>query len=210
MKKYKLLLADDHRIFAEALANYLRDECELVGIVEDGIKLIDAARKLRPDVVITDISMPVLSGMEAMRRLRQLGIQAKIIFLTMYSDAGLASEAVLAGASGYLPKNSAGEELLSAIREVMAGRIYVSPEIAGDVITSMANRSPMRGKTPTPRQRDVLRLIAMGLSVKQVAAELDLSPRTVETHKYEMMHNLGMQSTADLVHYAIRCGLVAC
>jgi two-component system, NarL family, response regulator NreC len=210
MPRPKLLLADDHRIVAQAIANYLRDECELVGIVENGMQLIEAARKLKPDIIISDISMPVLSGVEALRRLRKMGIEARVIFLTMYTEASLASSALEAGVSGYLPKNAAGEELVTAIREVMSGKVYLSPQIARDVLTSLTENAGKLGKALTGRQCDVLRLIANGLNVKQIAAELEISPRTVETHKYEMMHNLGVQSVAELVHYAIRSGLVAC
>ncbi|HEX4795809.1 MAG TPA: response regulator transcription factor [Humisphaera sp.] len=206
----RVLLADDHKIVAQALASYLREECNLVGVVENGVQLLDAARALQPDVIVSDISMPVLSGVEALRQLRLEGLPCKVIFLTMHCEPSLVSQALQAGADGYVAKNAAGEELITAIREVMLGRAYVSPQIAGEVVVSMTDQSRRQGRTLTPRQCDVLRLISSGLNVKQIAARLDLSPRTVETHKYEMMHNLGVQSVAGLVHYAIRSGLVAC
>jgi DNA-binding NarL/FixJ family response regulator len=210
MSQPRLLLADDHLLVAQAIANYLSDDCELLGIVDDGQKLVNAARTLKPDIIVSDISMPVLGGIEAVKRLREEGCEAKIIFLTMYSEPGIASEALLAGVSGYLPKNSAGEELVTAIREVMNGHVYLSPSIAEGVVSAMVNRATKRGNPLTPRQGDILRLIAAGMNVKQIAAELELSPRTVETHKYEMMHSLGVKSVAELVRYAVRSGLVAC
>ena len=210
MTRPKLLLADDHRLVAQAIANYLQGECEIVGIVDDGLALIEAAKRLKPDVIVSDISMPVLGGMQALRRLQEEEIEAKIIFLTMYSEPEMVSQSLHEGVWGYLPKSSAGEELLTAIREVLQGRVYLSPLIARQFAASMADRTHQAAKSLTPRQEDVLRLIVDGLNVKQIAAELELSPRTVETHKYEMMHNLGIRSIAELVHYAIRHGLVAC
>jgi DNA-binding NarL/FixJ family response regulator len=208
MRRAKVLLADDHTIVAEGLKSLLKDQYELVGTVHDGGQLIDAAGSLRPDVIVTDFSMPVLSGLDALRRLKADRIDAKVIFLTMHADAVVATEAFRAGASGYLLKQAAGEELITAIEAVLDGRTYLTPRLTKDVITNLTT-SARDQVTLTPRQRDVLRLLAEGKRMKEVAAILGLSARTVETHKYEMMQALGLGSTAELVRYAIKHGLTA-
>ena len=208
-RRTRVLLADDHAIVAEGLATLLKGHFDLVGTVGDGSELIDAARQLRPDVVVADIAMPVLSGLEALRRLKAARSDAKVIFLTMHADAHLASEAFRAGARGYVLKQSAGEELIAAIREVLQGRTYLTPLITKDVIATLTESTPQPAVKLTPRQREVLRLIAEGRRMKEIAAILELSTRTVETHKYEMMRVLGVESTAELVRYAIQIGLVA-
>ena len=204
----KVLLADDHAIVAEGLATLLKEHFDLVGTVGNGNELIDLARKLRPDVIVTDIAMPVLGGLEALRRLKATRSEAKVIFLTMHADAQLATEAFRAGASGYVLKQSAGEELIAAIQEVLQGRTYLTPLMTKDVIANFTETTPPAVRL-TPRQREVLRLIAEGRRMKEIAAILELSTRTVETHKYEMMRGLGVESTAELVRYAIQIGLVA-
>ena len=207
-RRTKVLLADDHAIVAEGLATLLKDHFDLLETVGDGSALIDAARKLRPDVIVTDIAMPVLSGLEALRRLKAMRSEAKVIFLTMHADAQLATEAFRAGASGYVLKQSAGEELIAAIQEVLKGRTYLTPLITKYVIANLTESTPPTVKL-TPRQREVLRLIADGRRMKEIGAILELSTRTVESHKYEMMRALGVQSTAELVRYAIQIGLAA-
>ena len=207
-QRTKVLLADDHAMVAEGLANLLKDRFDLVGTVGDGSALIDAARKLRPDVIIADMTMPVLSGLEALRRLKAAKSDAKIIFLTMHADAALATEAIRAGASGYVLKISAGEELITAIQEVVQGRMYLTPLITKDVISTLTEPAPKPAVKLSPRQLEVLRYIAEGRRMKEIAAILDLSTRTVETHKYEMMRTLGVESTAELVRYAIQIALV--
>ena len=204
----KVLLADDHTVVAEGLATLLKNRFDLVGTVGNGSELIDAARKLRPDVIVADISMPVLSGLEALRRLKAARSDAKVIFLTMHADAQLATEAFRAGASGYVLKQSAGEELIAAIQEVLQGRTYLTPLMTKDVIANFTETTPPTVKLTT-RQREVLRLIAEGRRMKEIGAILQLSTRTVETHKYEMMRGLGVESTAELVRYAVQIGLVA-
>ena len=208
-RRTRVLLADDHAIVAEGLATLLKGHFDLVGTVGDGSELVDAARQLRPDVVVADIAMPVLSGLEALRRLKAARSDAKVIFLTMHADAHLASEAFRAGARGYVLKQSAGEELIAAIREVLQGRTYLTPLITKDVIATLTESTPQPAVKLTPRQREVLRLIAEGRRMKEIAAILELSTRTVESHKYEMMRGLGVESTAELVRYAIQIGLVA-
>ena len=208
-RRTRVLLADDHAIVAEGLATLLKSHFDLVGTVGDGSELIDAARQLQPDVVVADIAMPVLSGLEALRRLKTARSDAKVIFLTMHADANLASEAFRAGARGYVLKQSAGEELIAAIREVLQGRTYLTPLITKDVIATLTESTPQPAVKLTPRQREVLGLIAEGRRMKEIAAILELSTRTVETHKYEMMRVLKVESTAQLVRYAIQIGLVA-
>ncbi|MCI0457119.1 MAG: response regulator transcription factor [Gemmataceae bacterium] len=207
MPRARVLLADDHTIVAQGLASLLEDEFELVGVVGDGDALLAAARKLRPEVVVADMAMPVLSGLEALRQLRKEGSDCKVIFLTMHADAALASAALRAGASAYLLKHSAGDELIRAIGEVLEGRVYLTPLLARDVLpTQSGTRAEVK---LTPRQREVLGLIAEGRTMKQIAAALGLSRRTVESHKYDMMAALGVTTTAELIRYALQLGVVA-
>jgi DNA-binding NarL/FixJ family response regulator len=208
MRRPKVLLADDHTIVAEGLKSLLKDHYDLVGTVSDGGQLVEAARTLRPDVIVTDLSMPVLSGLDALRRLKAEQLDAKVIFLTMHADARVATEAFRAGARGFLLKQGAGEELITAIEDVLNGRTYLTPRLTKDVFTNLTASS--RDKLAlTPRQRDVLRLLADGKRMKEIASILGLSTRTVETHKYEMMHTLGLGSTAELVRYALKHGVTA-
>jgi len=207
MRRVRVLLADDHTIVVEGLSSLLKDHFELVGTVSDGSQLVDAAKTLRPDVIVTDLSMPVLSGLDALRRLKTEGIDAKVIFLTMHADARVATEALRAGANGFLLKQSAGEELITAIEDVLHGRTYLTPLLTKDVLASLTTPGQTDQVVLTPRQRDVLRLLADGKRMKEIAAVLGLSTRTVETHKYEMMQALGVGSTAELVRYAIKHNL---
>lgn len=207
----RVLLADDHAIVADGLASLLKDDFDLVGVARDGDELVNLATGLRPDVIVTDITMPGLSGMEALKRIRKEGVPAKVLILTMHDHPQLATGAFRAGASGYLLKHSAGDELIQAIREVLAGRVYVSPMIARDVMAALTS-SAMSTSTAaklTQRQVEVLQLIAQGKRMKEIGAALGLSRRTVESHKYEMMKALGVSSTAELVEYAIRHGFLA-
>ena len=211
MSKTRVLLADDHTIVAEGLRSLLEGEFEFVGTVGDGRALLDAAQKLKPDVIVADISMPLLNGLDAARQLKRDGATAKIIFLTMHAEAQLAAEAFRAGASGYLLKSSAGEELITAIHEVVKGRAYVTPLITRDVLSFLmdaARQTERAAVKLTPRQREVLQLVAEGRTMKEVASILNISARTVESHKYEMMDALGVQTNAELVQYAIKIGLV--
>jgi DNA-binding NarL/FixJ family response regulator len=203
MRRAKVLLADDHTIVADGLKSLLKDQYDLVGTATDGSQLIDAARNLRPDVIVTDFSMPVMSGLDALRRMKAERLEARVIFLTMHADARIATEAFRAGASGFLLKQAAGEELITAIEEVLQGRTYLTPRLTQDVISRLSTTAedPV---SLTPRQREVLRLLADGKRMKEIAAILGLSTRTVETHKYEMMQALGLGSTAELVRYAIK------
>jgi DNA-binding NarL/FixJ family response regulator len=193
------------------LQSLLKDTFDLLGLVHDGRALVEAAEKLRPEVIVTDISMPLMNGLEAIRQIRARRPNAKIIVLTMHHDTRLAAEAFRAGVSGYLLKVSPGEELINAIREVAEGRSYVTSLLAKDLINLLIDpgAAPREGISPlTPRQREVLQLIAEGRTAKEVAAILHISPRTAESHKYDIMQALGAQTTADLVQSAIRMKLV--
>ena len=203
MDRPTLLLADDHVIVADGLRSLLKDEFELVGSVTDGVALVDAAERLRPDVIVSDLAMPELDALGVLRALGRLDLPSRVIVLTMHADSHLAAEAFRLGAWGYVLKNSAGEELITAIRAVLAGREYLTPLIAGD-ISGETVRPPTPAVRPTQRQREVLRLIAEGKRMKEIAAILRVSPRTVESHRYEMMDALGFRSTAELIQYALR------
>ena len=208
MQRATVLIADDHAIVLEGLVNLLKDRFDVVGAVGDGRRLLDEAVRLRPDVIVTDISMPGASGLEVLRRLKAARSAAKVIVLTMHAEAELATEAVRAGASGYVLKQSAGAELVLAIDEALRGRVYLTPAVTRDVIAGIADGSARPEATLTPRQLEVLKLTVDGLRMKEIARILNLSTRTVETHKYEMMETLGVQSTAELVRYAIRHHLI--
>jgi len=204
MRRPTVLLADDHTIVTDGLAKILKDgDFDVVGAVRDGQQLIDAAMRLRPDVIITDLTMPHLSGLDVLARLKRDRIESKVIVLTMHHDADLATDAIRGGASGFLLKESAGDELLAAVRHALEGKVYITPTVTRDVMGRMAGDP--KGKEPqlTPRQRDILRLIVKGQRMKEIAANLGLSTRTVEGYKYEMMETLGVTSTAELVRYAL-------
>jgi DNA-binding NarL/FixJ family response regulator len=204
MRRTTVLIADDHTIVVEGLASLLKSDFEVVGVVRDGQLLVEAARRLRPDVIVTDISMPGLSGLDVLPRLKAERIDSKVVILTMHDDAELATRALRGGASAFLLKESAGEELVSAIHQVLQGRSYLTPAVTKAVMSRMGAGGAQPEPQLTPRQRDVLRLIVEGRRMKEIAAILHLSTRTVETHKYEMMQALGVHSTAELVRYAIQ------
>jgi DNA-binding NarL/FixJ family response regulator len=207
MPRATVLVADDHAVVAEGLASLLRGEFSLVGAVTDGAQLLEAARRLRPDVIVTDMAMPGLSGLDALRQLKADAVASRVIVLTMHADAQLAAEALRAGASGFVVKSVAGKELVAAIHTVLRGKTYLTAQLAQDVLAELATGGTAGGAKLTPRQREVLRLIAAGRTMKEVAAVLGLSPRTVETHKYQVMEALGLGTTAELVRYALEHGL---
>jgi DNA-binding NarL/FixJ family response regulator len=209
MKRSTVLLADDHAIVTEGLSRLLGDhDFDVVGTVRNGQLLIEAAKRLRPDVIVTDVSMPGLSGLDVLARLKTEGVDSKVIVLTMHNDANLAAVALRGGASGYLLKESAGDELVAAIRQALQGHFYLAPALTKEVMVHMAGSPRASEPQLTPRQLDVLRLIVKGQRMKEVATNLGLSTRTVETHKYEMMETLGLHSTAELVRYALDRRLV--
>jgi DNA-binding NarL/FixJ family response regulator len=209
MRRARVLLADDHAIVAEGVAKLLGAEFDLVATVADGGALVEETRIHHPDVVVADLAMPVLNGLEALSRIRAEAAGVKVIFLTMHGDPALAAQALRAGASGYVLKHSAGEELIRAIHEVLQGRVYVTPLIAGAALSAVAHRTgPLEGRL-TNRQLEVLRLVAEGHPMKEVAAALHISRRTVETHKYEIMQVVGVKTTAELIRFALDHFLVA-
>lgn len=210
MDRTKILLADDHTMFSQGLQSLLEGEFDLVGAVGNGQALIDAAQQVNPDVIIVDISMPVLNGFDAVRRLNEQGSKAKIIFLTMHADDRLLAEAFRCGGSGYVLKQSAGEELTLAIKQVLAGQKYVTPLIATEWVQNLSKQ--IHGGTRlslTRRQREVLQLVVEGCTMKEIATRLGISTRTAESHKYEMMEGLGVDNTAELIQYAVKLGLTA-
>jgi len=210
MKRARVLLADDHGIVVEGLKSLLEPEFELVGAVQDGRALMEAAEQLRPDVIVADISMPILNGIEAVRQIRKKDKQVKVVFLTMHPDVTYAASAFEAGASGYVLKHSAPSELVIAIHEALKGHVYVTPVIAGELMG--AYRKGFAQKTAnvelTSRQREVLQLLAEGKSAKEIALILNISTRTVEFHKYRVMEDLGIKTVAELVRYAVKHGIV--
>ncbi|RPH92675.1 MAG: DNA-binding response regulator [Lysobacterales bacterium] len=210
MKPVTVLLADDHRIVAEGLKRLLEPEFELIGVVEDGRALLVAARELQPDVIVSDISMPELNGVEALEELKKLIPEVRVVFLTMHHNVAYARQAMAAGALGYVLKHSAAEELILAVRAAAAGRTFVSPAIAGELLESLrAGDGPNDNPAArlTLRQREILRLLVDGHSAKAIAARLDISPRTVEFHKYAMMETLGVTTTAELIRFALQSGV---
>ncbi len=212
MKKYRLLIADDHMLVLEGLKRILEADFELVGMAENGRELLRLSEELKPDVVLVDISMPMLNGIDATRQLLKHTPNAKVIFVTMHADSDYVAEAFRAGASGYLLKRSAASELVSAIQEVMKGRYYVTPLVTREALSPLFGGSQEHRKlssTLTSRQREVLQLVAEGSSVKEIAAILKVSAKTVEFHKSALMDRLGIHTTAELTRYAIEHGLVA-
>jgi DNA-binding NarL/FixJ family response regulator len=208
MTRSRILMADDHRMLAEGLRSLLEPTYELVEIVEDGRALVEAAVRLQPDVIVADITMPLLNGLDAVEQLQRLGCQAKVIFLTMHKDPLYAARALRAGASGFVLKHSASTELLTAIQEALSGRTYVTPAIE-ELLERLPEPAPDSDVSLTRRQREVLQLFAEGHSAKEVAKLLHISARTAEGHKAQIMDLLGARSTADLVQCAIRHGLIA-
>jgi DNA-binding NarL/FixJ family response regulator len=207
MPRATVLLADDHAIVAEGLASLLHGEFALVGTVADGAQLVETARRLRPDLIVTDLAMPGLNGLDALRQLKADGLAARVVVLTMHADAHVAAEVLRAGASGFVVKHAAGQELIAALHAVLRGRRYVTPDLADDVLATLSEPPAPGAGALTPRQRDVVRLLAAGATMKEVAAALGLSPRTVETHKYQSMEALGLKTTAELIRYALEHGL---
>jgi len=209
MRPATVLLADDHRVFTDGLVHLLTDQLRVVGTVTDGPALIEAARRLQPDVIIMDLSMPNMSGLDALRQLHHDGLDSKVIVLTMHAEARLATEALRAGASGFVLKEESGEELLTAVDAVLDGRTYLTSALTKDVFEMLSRRSEVPPEPQlTARQLAVLRLIVDGRRMKEIASALDLSPRTVETIKYELMQHLDIHSTAELVRYAIERRLI--
>jgi len=210
-RRPRVLIADDHLLVAEALKSLLAPEFDLVGVVADGRALVEAAGMLRPDVIVADVSMPQLNGIDALLELRQGGDRVPVVFLTMHRDLTFARRALEAGASGFVLKHSAPAELILALRAALAGKIYMTPQFAGDIQQTMEQK-PQRSADPlasiTLRQREALQLLAEGHPAKVIANRLSISARTVEFHKYQMMETLGLHTNTELIHFAIKQGLV--
>jgi DNA-binding NarL/FixJ family response regulator len=212
MMQCRVLLGDAHEVVLEGLRRILdRPQFEVVGAVKDGLALVKAAQELRPNLIVSEIGMPLLNGVEAVRQIRKRDPKSKVVFLTMHPEAVHAVEAIHAGGSGYVLKSSPAEELVAAIQEVLEGRIYLTPALAEPVMRALqARRKNSSGATGhlTPRQREVLQMVAEGKTVKEAAAALRVSVRTVEFHKYRIMETLGLRSAAGLAGYAIKQGIL--
>src|SRR5207247_3097238 len=209
MNRTRILLADDHRMLLDALVNLLAKEFDVVGVARDGGALVDMAEHLQPDIIVVDISMPEVDGIDAARILQKEGNRAKILFLSMYADLPLVEEAFRTGASGYMLKSGGVDELVKAIQCVSRGGTYVTP-LLGDLISALLATGPQncRTATLTPRQIEILRLLAEGRTMKEIGEMLNITRRTTESHKYEIMRNLGLKTTAELIRYAIRINLI--
>jgi DNA-binding NarL/FixJ family response regulator len=208
MTRARILMADDHAMLLDAFSAVLEPEFDVVGAVTDGRRLLEEFSRLNPDVVLLDIAMPLLNGLDAGRQLKAQRKSVKLIYLTMNPNPDLAGEALRLGASGYVLKSSAAKELKQAIHEALLGRSYITPLITRDVVGSLIHSQPGRHELTT-RQREVLQLLAEGRSMKEVGAILDLTPRTVAFHKYRMMEQLRVKTSAELVQYAVKQGVVS-
>ena len=211
MKRPRVLLAENHRLLREAFAHLLQPSCDVVGAVGDGRALLAAAAERRPDIVVLDVALPLLNGLDAARQLRRVLPKVKLIFLTMSENADLAAEAFRIGASGYLLKNSGVSELLQAIQVVFQGRSYVTPLATRGMVDTLlrASEPARKGGELSPRRREVLQLLAEGHTMKETARILKITPRTVAFHKYGMMEEHGIKSNAELVHFAVRRRVVS-
>jgi DNA-binding NarL/FixJ family response regulator len=212
MSRGRVLLADDHQIIVEGLRSLLTPEFDVVGTVGDGRALVAQAAALQPDVMVVDISLPLLNGIEAIRQIIKAEPHARIVVLTMHPDVIYALRAFDAGALSYVVKHSASNELIAAIDAALKGEMYISPRLAKAWFQASQEKDARRHNTLdvlTPRQREVLQLLAEGATAKEVAAQLQISSRTVEYHKYRVMSVLDLKTNADLVQYAIKAGLVA-
>ncbi len=211
MAKFRVVLADDHKLVLQACAKMLESEFDVPAVFTDGRALLKAVPALKPDAIVLDIGMPLLNGLDAGRQLKTLLPSVKLIFLTMHEDPGLAHEAIQAGASAFLLKTSAAAELSKAIREALKGRVYVTPAIARKMEESFIRNPEAKhaSRELTPRQREVLQLLAEGRPMKEAAYILKVSTRTIAFHKYRMMEQLGLKSSAELIQFAVSQHLVS-
>jgi DNA-binding NarL/FixJ family response regulator len=208
MKTARVVLADDHAIVLEGLRRILQEAFDVVATATDGRILVEQVLRSKPDLAVTDISMPLLNGLDAFRQLKTMGIQTKFVFLTAYLDIALATQAFRLGACGYVLKHSAGGELLTAMRAALAGDTYITPRIAGEVLQNLMNGRDEDGLALTVREREVLQLLAEGKTAKEAAAILNVSPRTIEFHRNNLSEKTGLRTTAELSRHAVRLGLV--
>jgi len=210
MKKPRIILADDHRLLREAFQTLLESQYDVVGAVSDGHALLECATRLHPDVVVLDVGMPLLNGLDAARQLKKMMPCVKVVFLTMNDDSDLANRAMQGGASAYLLKCCGSSELFHAIEEALRGRQYVTKQVARGMQESFIQGPPgRRRERPTPRQRQVIQLLAEGKSMKETASVLQMTPRGVAFHKYRIMQELGFKSNADIIKFAVKNDLVA-
>jgi DNA-binding NarL/FixJ family response regulator len=211
MSRVRVLLADDHRIVAEGLKSLLVPEFDLIGLVEDGRAMVEAAKALKPEVIVADITMPHLNGMEALAEIKKFDPNVRVIFLTMHRDAAYARRALEAGAVGFVLKHSAPEELVLAVRAAAQGGTFITPTLAGEVLQAL-KQHPSEAADPvaslTLRQREILRLLVDGLTAQEIGSKLHISARTVEDHNYRMAESLGIKGKAELIHFAIKHGIV--
>ncbi|PYU18285.1 MAG: DNA-binding response regulator [Acidobacteria bacterium] len=209
--KARLLIADDHTLVAEACKRFLEPEFEVVSIVADGRTLLRMVTELKPDVAIVDIAMPQLNGLDAGEQVKRISPSLKLIYLTMNTEPDVAAEAFRRGASGYVVKSSAAEELVTAIRKALRSESYLSPMITKETVEFLlrSGQSYAEEKRITQRQSEVLQLLAEGMSMKGIASILNLKPGTVAFHKYRIMHNLGLKTNAELLQYAIKHHMIA-
>ena len=204
-----LLIADDHAIFLEAL-KCLLEKCYVVaGTVTDGRSLVTEAIRLKPDLIIVDIGMPLLNGLDAARRIREQLPNVRLVFLTMQEDANLAAVALELGHAGFVLKHSAASELVTAIEQVWSGRSYVSPKLRSQDWVEQRDRVKHFSKPLTPRQCDIVQMFAEGLCQKEIAVRLNLSPKTIEFHKHQIMMEFNLKGNADLVLFAVKMGLIS-
>ena len=209
MPKPRVILADDHTLLVEAFEKLLSPECDVVAKVADGRALVAAVQEHHPDVVVLDLAMPLLNGLDAARQIKQMDKSVRLVFVTMNEDPDMAAEAFRAGGSAYLLKRSAGSELLTAIREAMKHRSYVTPLVTEGMLGALMHSTSDAGSRQlTSRQREVLQLLAEGKSMKEVGSILNVTPRTVAFHKYRMMEQLKIKTNAELIQYAIRNNLI--
>ena len=212
MSRPRVLLADDHRLVSEGLKSLLTEDFDIVGMVEDGRALVASAKELHPDVIVADISMPHLNGIDAIAQLKKSNASVKVILLTMHQDPAYARRALEAGAVGFVVKHSAPAEIVMAIHAALKGQTFITPALASDILRQAAHGSEETREDAghlTPRQREILQFLAEGCSAKEIAARLSISPRTVEFHKYQMMEMHGLHSSAELIHFAIKHGVVS-
>jgi DNA-binding NarL/FixJ family response regulator len=212
MNRPRILLADDHVLLADALKSMLTPHYDVVGIANDGRSLLHAAETLKPDLIVVDIGMPQLNGLDATMQIKRLLPRVKVIVLTMNEDSDLVAEAFRAGASGYLLKHSAAPELMLAIQEVLKGASYLSPRITSGAVSALlrgANAESEKARELTPRQREVIQLLAEGRSMKEIADVLTISLRTVAAHKYRVMEMLEITTNAELYRYAVKHRIVS-
>jgi DNA-binding NarL/FixJ family response regulator len=210
--RHRIILADDHEMILDGLRRILEPEFDIVATVADGRALIAEIERLKPEIALVDISMPLLNGLDALRRIKNAHSRTRFVFLTGSPDAALATQAFRLGASGYVVKQSAAEELVAAIHEVLAGHVYIAPRIANEVLQNLMSHpadTSKDGSGLTGREREVLQLLAEGKTVKEISAILNVSPRTVEFHKNNLVAKTGLHTTAELARYAVRSGLVS-